>query len=130
MSTFMGRCAVAALAGLAALAPVQAMVIAGPEGSRAQGRQMVAVDRAAPASAAHGVGLSRGVIESVHPGKSVVGIAGQLVELHPDKLRVIGTHGRQESGPGVLRKGMPVRFALDPAGRAGEQKIVLIYIER
>ncbi len=109
--------------------PAFALAIAGPDGTRAQGSSMVQDAPAGIASAVPTLELSRGQIESLHPGRSVVGIAGRQVEFDPDKLRVVGADGRMERGVGALRKGMNVRFALEPKLTAIERRIVLIYID-
>lgn len=125
------QCAAATLLALAG-AEASAVAVAGPEGTAVQGRRIVF---AAPTTPAAGVDnkpldLSAGQIESVNLGKSELVIAGKVIALHPGRLRVIGPNGQVQSSAVDLRKGMNVRFALDPASKAVERPIVLVYIEK
>ena len=117
---------------LLAASEASAVAVAGPEGTAVQGRRIVF---AAPATAAapadnKPLELSAGQIESVNLGKSELVIAGKVIALHPGRLRVIGANGQVQSSAVDLRKGMNVRFALDPASKAVERPIVLVYIEK
>lgn len=115
-----------------AAAEASAVAVAGPEGTAVQGRRIVFAAPTTPATPADNkpLDLSAGQIETVNLGKSEVVIAGKVIALHPGRLRVIGPNGQVQSSAVDLRKGMNVRFALDPASTAVERPIVLVYIEQ
>ena len=117
-----------ALAG----AEASAVAVAGPGGTAAQGRRIVFAAPTTPAGPADNrpLELSAGQIESVNLGKSEVVIAGKVIALHAGHLQVISPSGQVLRSAAGLRKGMNVRFALDPASKAVERPIVLVYIEK
>ena len=113
-------------------AQAMAMAVAGPNGTVAQGRRIVHAAPATPSTAAADKphDLSTGQIETVNLGKAQVVISGKTMALHPGSLRVVTPSGQIDSSASSLRKGMNVRFALDPASKAVERPIVLMYIEK
>jgi hypothetical protein len=121
----------ATLLAMVLTAPAMAVAIAGPNGTAAQGRRVVQAQPVGGQGAAtQTMALSQGVIGAVDVGRREVTIGGQVVTLHPTRLRVVGPGGAGESGASSLRKGMHVRFALDPESKAVNRPIVLIYIDR
>ena len=117
----------ASVMALSMAEPACAVAVGGRDGTPAQGRRQV---QAAPAEAGSpALTLARGRIESIDHGKGQIVMAGKAVALHPTQLRVFGPSGQSESGATALRKGMALRFALDPASKSVERPIVLIYID-
>lgn len=106
-----------------------AMAVAGGQTAGTPSPTVVRAAPALPASAAPTLDVSRGTLEAVNLGKRQVVIAGRTVDLHPTRLKVVGPGGRNEPGASALRKGMVVRFALDPTSKAVNRPIVLVYID-
>ena len=118
---------VASVMALSMADPACAVAVGGRDGTPAQGRRQV---QAAPAEAGSpALTLARGRIESIDHGRGQIVMAGKAVALHPTQLRVFGPSGQSEPGASALRKGMAMRFALDPASKSVERPIVLIYID-
>jgi len=118
------------IANLILVGPAMAVAIVGPNGTIAQGRNVVVAAPAPAGNDSTAPVLSNGRIDAVNRATGQLVISGKTVDLHDTRLRVIGPSGRAEAGVGALRTGMEVRFALDPTSSAPDRKIVLIYIER
>ena len=117
----------ASVMALAMANPACAVAVGGRDGTPAQGRRQVQAASAEASSPA--LTLTHGRIESVDHGRGQIVMAGKAVALHPTQLRVFGPSGQSEPGATALRKGMALRFALDPASKSVERPIVLIYID-
>lgn len=108
--------------------PAAAVAIAGPNGTAAQGKKTVV---AAPAlrNTGNELELINGVVTDVDVKKHTVTVGGQVVGVHPHRLRVLGPNGTAIGNLSAVRSGARVRFALDPAAR-DDRRIVLIYIDQ
>lgn len=72
--------------------------------------------------------LVHGTVVSVDVPRTTLVLAGQAVHWHPTQLKVFHAVTGEIGHVTQLRRGMSVRFALEP-GAAPERRIVLLYLE-
>ena len=103
-------------------------LVAGPDGTAAQGRRLVVAAPVPGVNGAAALAVQTGLIDAVDVAQRQVVLNGRAVALDP-ALRVVA--GGQSLGPDVrvLRAGQQIRFARQ-AGDAPDRPIVLIYIDR
>ena len=72
--------------------------------------------------------LIPGTVVSVDVPQTTLVLDGQAVRWHPTQLKVFDTATGAVGQVSQLRRGMRIRFALEPGAAAG-RRIVLIYLE-
>lgn len=116
-------------ASVALAGPAFAIVVADQANARSPVASPVQA-ATSPAQSSPTLVLARGRVDGLELSKGEIVLSGKPMRFDPKQLRVVGAGGQRESGAAALRKGMTVRFALDPASAAAERGIVLIYIDR
>lgn len=114
----------------AAVAAVSAASGAAKGDSRKPAPAAVAAPVAAPVSGGEAAGelvLVGAVIDAIEPEKAMLTLRGQPAYWDPSRLKIYKDGSGEAQPVSVLRRGLPIRFALEP-GSAPDRRIVLIVL--